>query len=407
MRILAVCLLSLGIASACFANDGAVIGAGGRVRRLKGEHATVRMVREQVRIDVYHSHYDVEATFIFCNEGARATVAMGFPESGGGDIRAQEYKSRSAFLRFATWVDGQRVNARRQQAAINEGYRAYWVKQVTFGEKQERTVRVRSRSTAGGDISGQRSVTYNFTGGNWRGVVDESVLRIVTHLPGVCLVAFDTGRSKRKGKVALDSRPRRKGSEFVLRRTNWEAEGVGRLLYRRTLPGWLFIDGIQDYRDPSPNWDVVVQPGRARELNWAPPGLMRDAVVFIRLDSLRDYLDSRSKAGVPGATSAISWDQAARQVVLQVGARHWEFQAGRAVMLVDGKRSVPLPAPPFISPPDGYHQGGAFYVPLKPVLELFGMTFRVSPSGHRLYIMPKAQAGIKAGSEQSTTPPKH
>jgi hypothetical protein len=68
-----------------WANDGAMAGISGAPHFLKGEHPSVRMVREWVWMDVYPNHYTVKATYIFHNRGKATTVQMGFPEFGYGD----------------------------------------------------------------------------------------------------------------------------------------------------------------------------------------------------------------------------------------------------------------------------------------------------------------------------------
>jgi hypothetical protein len=157
---------------------------------------------------------------------------MGFPERGGGDLDPSRYRQTTGFVRFATWVDGRRVSARRQFGAPEPdglGYRAYWVKRVSFGKRQSRTVRVRYESKLGDDVTGARWATYDFTGGNWRGTVDESVLLVVPHLPTTNVVTFTLGEE------------RLNASNLRLRKTHWQAEGVARLSFResaeRSAPG--------------------------------------------------------------------------------------------------------------------------------------------------------------------------
>src|SRR5690349_10328781 len=107
-------LLLLCLAMATYANDSRVIGQSGRVRMIHGEHTTVRMVRETVRMDVYPQTYTVTADFTFTNDGPPVTVTMGFPESGYGDISTETLRTHSGFQSFHTWVDGKEVPAKRQ-----------------------------------------------------------------------------------------------------------------------------------------------------------------------------------------------------------------------------------------------------------------------------------------------------
>lgn len=92
MRTVSVTVvIAIMCALAAWANDRAIVGRGGTWKPLQGEHASIRMVSERVRVDVYEKYYDVQASFVFRNEGPATTVTMGFPESGGGDVDPAKY----------------------------------------------------------------------------------------------------------------------------------------------------------------------------------------------------------------------------------------------------------------------------------------------------------------------------
>jgi len=211
-------------ASASVANDGVVIGEGGRVAFLEGEHKSVRMVRESVRMDVFSDYYVVRAEFVLKNDGDAVDVKMGFPESGGGAIRSMDAKTESGFRRFDTKVDGKPVNAIRKLAAFStmSSYEAFWVKEVHFAKNQTRTVLVSYRSPPGMANTEKRSkkslsttigygAAYPFTGGNWRGKVSESKLVIVSHLP-------------KYYEVTTQPKLRRVGNCYYFRKTDWQAQ---------------------------------------------------------------------------------------------------------------------------------------------------------------------------------------
>lgn len=142
---------------------------------LRTEHPSVQMVRETVRLDLYKGYYETTADFVFKNHGSARTVRMGFPESGVGEGKPGTIQN------FWTSVDGKRVQAQRIRTQHDdETYAAYWVKTVAFGKNEERHVRVHFRTKYGVGIGGALAA-YDFTGGNWRGKVRESVLVITPH----------------------------------------------------------------------------------------------------------------------------------------------------------------------------------------------------------------------------------
>ena len=67
-HILPLFLLALYLAATARANDTAVRGIGGSITPLSGEHPSVRMVREQVRMDLYRDSYDTAVDFVFVND---------------------------------------------------------------------------------------------------------------------------------------------------------------------------------------------------------------------------------------------------------------------------------------------------------------------------------------------------
>lgn len=183
-RRLLVLLFLFAVASAARANDRSLVGVGGSWKVLAGEHSSVRMVNETVRVDIGRKTFDVKATFVFRNEGPPVVVHMGFPERGLGDIPGLAYKNRSAYTRFRTAVDGQQAPARRVFVEGDENsYLAHWVKEVHFNQGQQRVVTVSYTAPVGTSVDG-RMVAYHFTGSTWKGNVAYSVLDVVSHVKG-------------------------------------------------------------------------------------------------------------------------------------------------------------------------------------------------------------------------------
>jgi hypothetical protein len=218
--------LILSTANVAVANDTAVVGVGGSLQPLKGEHRDIQMVREWVRINIDRADsYTTTVDFDFYNHGAAQTVQMGFPESGMGDIRTEPYRKKGAFTNFRTWIDGRRVTAKRTVPSMSEGqYEALWVKSVPFKARQKRRVRVSYRSLIGARVGGGPEgvlsfASYSFTGQNWRDNVRSSTLT-VTQAPSLPPLMIENS--------ALNPKPdnaRRTSRWARFYWTDWPAQG--------------------------------------------------------------------------------------------------------------------------------------------------------------------------------------
>lgn len=200
------------LSSECsFSNDSGIAAVGGTWMVMKGEHPSIQMERETIKIDVYKDYYDVEATFIFKNIGDSCSVFMGFPESGGGDVPC--HSDSSCFISFSTSVNGKNVDAVRVMAKTNEfEYLAYWIKYVHFENKETKKIIVNYRSPIGGRADAYRYFfTYTFSGGNWFGQVLESKMNIYFHMP--VEISKDANNNIKKEK-----------DHYSYNRTNWEAQ---------------------------------------------------------------------------------------------------------------------------------------------------------------------------------------
>lgn len=236
MKPLLFLTLVLGLLRPVSANDSASSGIGGRWRMLKAEHRSVQMVSERVVIDGRRLSFRTTADFVFRNHGRAQWVSMGFPDFSGGDV-ARGLKDPSTLENFRTWVDGRRVRARFYRVSS----RAYgeslglWTKRVWFGAGQTRRVRVRYFSGSGGGSSnGDQWVSYNFTGGNWRGKVRESVLEV--RFPAEGHYAFKTDDVTFKSSDKDRPTVTRRGTNFRFRWTNWQAQKEWQLGYYDLFP---------------------------------------------------------------------------------------------------------------------------------------------------------------------------
>ena len=376
------------------ANDGAIIGVGGRVARLSGKHPTVRMVRETVSMDVYPETYTVAAEFIFSNDGAACTVKMGFPESGdGADVDPVSYRKKTSFLNFNTWVDGQPVAATREQAdGSEESFKAFWVKTVTFAAHQSRTVRVVYRSGNGSVSDGLSHADYHFTGGNWKDKVERSDLSVTLHLPGANAVGFSDAMTREQDR-------------FSRVWTNWQAEKDFEVDFYPTRPDAMSICG-QGFYGESGLVTISVQPGKAAEPRWQPPVILRNGHPFISLsawDNLNSYESPDKQRRLSHMT--IHWDDPAKAVTITGDGRVVHVKLKQPLFAIEGRPSVSLPEGPFLSRPitaDSGGRTGEMYVPLQQLAEAFGGSITIHLDTHEVEVhlapMPKVGGEKKAGS---------
>src|SRR5262249_14195960 len=140
----------------------------------------------------------------------------------------------SAYTGFATWVDGHRVKVQRVVSKIyEEGYDALWLKTVAFRRGQSRIIQVSYRAPHSTVAGSGLCSSYDFTGGNWRGKVEQSDLAVTTHLPGLYYLNATFGL---KG-IPL----RQRGNHFYFRWTNWQADGEFGFWQSEYLRGWLVL----------------------------------------------------------------------------------------------------------------------------------------------------------------------
>ena len=183
---------------------------------------------------------------------------MGFPESNGGDgweDTADEGK-KWGFLKFSTSVAGVPVAARRTNISFPEGGAGtWWLKTVSFAPNERKKVRVQTVSPLGGsnEWAFNSALSYNFTGGNWKGVVSRSDLEIRLPRDGHwAAVGISYPRAGHAANVeAVRLPPARAGT--VLRKTwrDWEAESAVNVGVKRVLPNWLV----------EPEQRIMLQPG--------------------------------------------------------------------------------------------------------------------------------------------------
>ncbi|WP_309707202.1 stalk domain-containing protein, partial [Armatimonas sp.] len=319
----------------------------GSLTLLKGEHPSVQMVREKIAMVLEPKSYETTVDFVFKNAGPATKVLMGFPESGSGDVKQM---SKSQMLAFSTWVDGTKTTARWVPVKSNDEdqYEAHWVKEVSFAANQVRKIRVRYRSEYGGAATGglKDFVSYNFTGANWKGKVEESELTLTLQRPGSFVVAATIeplgGES---GAVALVQ----KGATLSRTWRNWEAQADFTMAFGTAPASWrvIFKPGM-DEDEVKVNGAVILPATKLRTLttpgtpatlkvyDWCPPALDQSGEVLVAVGQLENLL---------GGTWEISPEEPTTSATLKHLGHTFNFTTGKSTAIIDGK-SVTLPIAP-------------------------------------------------------------
>ena len=365
LRIM-ITITLLTLASLVWANDGAMSGEGGSVCFIHGKHTSIRMVREWVNMDVYPDDYHVKVQFIFQNDGPATTVTMGFPERGGGD--GVDGK-RSGFLSFHTWVDGSEVKAERKLHSTEEeeDYLAFWVKTVHFAQHQQRIVRVEYVASQGySEDAGfnDSNISYDFTGGNWKGEVEESDMSVTFHLPGTYI-------------VEADERMTPNVHALFRRWTHWQAEDAFYLSYYPTR-----ADAMALHNSSRKSFAYIISsPGTSQNMVVSPPIIEKQGVVFIALVELVDCINSQEQRAT-ARRAALTWDAQTRAATFSIDGHILHLMLKSPTMRIEGSPDARLPAAPFMSLPAaplaniGMQDTSAtisyLYVPLLPVMQALG-----------------------------------
>ena len=159
------------------AADDTIMGtSGGTVVAIDGEHDTIRLVAEFVRVCIKPRGHtaEVECVFVFHNQGPTDTLLVGFPEFRGRDTRG--------FKKFSSFVDGVAVMTNKVDGGrISDSVeRFWWTKTVDFPANEHRIV----RNTYIDDLSYDTSLRQWFsyildTGSVWAGSIGAAEIVVV------------------------------------------------------------------------------------------------------------------------------------------------------------------------------------------------------------------------------------
>ncbi len=373
------------------ANDSSFEGVGGTMRPTKGENQSVRMKSEVVVLTAGKEDFSTRADFVFGNETDQSqTVPMGFPEGNFGDVSAGGPLGRSGFKGFATWVDGNRVVAKRTvlKDADSSGFDTYWLKTVVFAPRQTRRVRVEFRSPYGGNTNWgyTRAMSYAFTGKNWRGKVGESKLEVRLTQPGLWR-AVASGQDEKVLPMSLQSDAR--GATFRRTWKNWEADESFLFGLERAVPFWRKDTGGNDSGAVTMATVAATQtvrvgpkPKTLESTDGFPAdGFSRGGVLYVGVDHLANRLetwgyDEKPRRRVNLILPANGFD-------LSAGKSRLQGREGATTMRVNGSL-LELGAPIVAIPRSGTR---LFYVPIAPVARKLG--WQVALRGERLFTLTR------------------
>ena len=383
------------------ANDSAIEGIGGsptalgslrKIAPLKGEHPSIQMVNERVNITVNATTYDVRADFEFFNSGGARTVLMGFPEGAAGDMDSVALAKKTAYRNFKTSVDGQAITARRIPLSAESSefeFDAYWVKSVPFARRQTRHVRVSYRAPLGETVD-SRFLTYDFTGGNWKGVVKDSLLTVNFAAPGRYTI-WPIAKE-------LKAQQWREGDTLYFRWHNWQAQSGFTLRFDNALPAQL----TRAYHRAELKQKAPMDEGQSMMLvkaatnsdAWRAPlarptdYVLRDGHSFVAMSELADLV-RREVARRQYATNkplrygTLKWNPQSRSATLTLGSgRQLQFTAGSHRLMVDG-RALQMSAASFIGSRGG---GETLYVPLATAIDVLGGQVEANAQTRRVWI---------------------
>ena len=383
------------------ANDSAIEGIGGsptalgslrKIAPMKGEHPAIQMVNERVNITVNATTYDVRADFEFFNSGGARTVTMGFPEGAAGDMDAVALAKKSAYRNFKTSVDGQVIRARRIPLTAESSefeFDAYWVKSVPFARHQTRRVRVSYRAPLGETVD-SRFLSYDFTGGNWKGVVKDSLLTVKFAAPGRYTI-WPVAKE-------LKAQQWRKNDALYFRWHNWQAQSGFTLRFGNALPAQLTRAYNRAELQQKATFDegqstMLVSEGRDFDV-WrttlARPTdyVLRDGHSFVAMSELaelvqREIARRQYATNKPLRYGTMKWNPQNRSATLILGSgRQLQFTDGSHRLMVDG-RAIQMSAAAFIGSRGG---GETLYVPLAIAVEVLGGQVEANTKTRRVWV---------------------
>ncbi|BCM90955.1 hypothetical protein IAD21_02818 [Abditibacteriota bacterium] len=374
------------------ANDSSFEGVGGSMRPTRGENTAIRMVRETVVLTTNADDYSTRADFVFSNETGRAqNVSMGFPEGNFGDVSSDGPMKTSGFRGFKTLVDGRPFVAKRTilREMDSSGFDTYWIKTVAFAPHQTRHVRVEFRSPYGGsnDWGMTNSLSYSFTGANWRGNVGESVLEVRVTQPGLWrAVGFGSNRKILPFALSSDK------NSATFRRVwkNWNAQDDVTFGLERSTPFWRkdttgYDSGGFTMKTVLATQTVRVGP-KPKELDDSQgvptEGFTYNNTFYVGVNYLTSKLDMWGDEHTPKFESKLTFAQATG-FDLRAGKLRIQGREGDSVLRINGK-AIATGTPVITTRSYGTRM---LYVPFAPLGRELG--WKLTLKGERMFSLER------------------
>lgn len=378
-----------------WANDAYFAGNIGTPKLFTGENRRIRMESEKVVLTLKpDSRFETDARFVFVNDSAKkTTVRMGFPEvNSPNDYKNGQLKINQPFHQFATFVGGRKVEAWRTVISTpgKELDDVWWMKTVTFTPHERKNVRVVALSSDGTAvvIGSRHSLSYAFTGKNWKGLIARSDLEVRFPISGLWTVIAFAWNPGAKQPAYWKPLVEVKNGVGILRRTwrNWQAQSFVVFNASRVMPGWMEDKSearAGSYDDSSELKNrVTFRVGRDTGVigvldNYAPKGFVREGVSFVEFTHFAGQAQGIDKK----ISVASSWEAKTRTATLQRGHVAVSFEPGSRVMTVRigaaPAQTVTLRAAPLLIQTGDKR---SLYVPLATLARALGLKVIVEPA---------------------------
>jgi hypothetical protein len=176
-------LINVFIFTNLYANDTWVESAGGGYTLLDVKNQSVKMISENIKIDLYDNYYEMNIEFIFFNYGDTVELKVGFPEYSYGTGNITNIRN------FQTSVNNENVEVEmvknlNNTLNFNFGYKkinSWYVKNVVFNANEYTVTKVHYRADYA-NYGYYNSVEYLYgTGSTWNDKIDQIVIEITNH----------------------------------------------------------------------------------------------------------------------------------------------------------------------------------------------------------------------------------
>jgi len=245
-------------------------------------------------------------------------------------------------------------------------------------------VRVRYRSELGSSTDGS-FVFYDFTGGNWKGKVDLSSLKIIFNFPGTYRVWSQREDENPKPRLT------RGAGKLEYSWRNWQAQNGFVSRFKRTLPAELWP--VSEEKELTTEVDLsdqtfLLTAGDGSKLvasraiaDWPPAGVLREGRAFIQfrdlIEQMRENWERKQGHAIAPGVGMRERNGAFIAPFYGHGKEVVRVQPDVKTMEVGGQK-IMLPSAPFVA-------GGVLYVPLDAMAKALGGTSKVNTKTKRFW----------------------